>query len=310
MIVALAGGVGGAKLALGLNQVVPPSDLAIIVNTGDDVEMYGLHVSPDLDTVMYTLAGIANPRTGWGIDGDTFAALKALSRLGCETWFGLGDQDLATHILRTQMLRAGQPLTTITQSLAARLGVQTSLLPMCDERVGTVVQTPDGDLSFQDYFVRRRATDRVLSLRFDGIEHARPTHQVREALAKARLVVFGPSNPFLSIQPILSVPGFRELLNSSPAPKVAVSPIISGRAVRGPADRLLRDLGHDVSAFGVAKLYAGLADVFVIDERDVGELPRIEALGLRVMTTKTLMSTAEDKRQLAQTIICFALDEE
>jgi LPPG:FO 2-phospho-L-lactate transferase len=310
MIVAFAGGVGGAKLAFGLYQEVPLGELAVIVNTGDDLEMYGLHISPDLDTVMYSLAGIANHITGWGIEGDTFYALKALARYGEESWFGLGDQDLATHILRTKMLGEGQSLTAVTRSLAARLGVKASLLPMCDQRVATVVETPDGPLPFQDYFVRRGASDRVLGLRFEGVERAKPTPEVERALSTAELIVFAPSNPFLSIQPILAVPGLRGLLSKCPAPKVAVSPVIGGRAVRGPADRLLRDLGHEVSTFGVAKIYAGLVSCFVIDEVDRQEAPRIEALGLRVLVTKTLMNSAEDKKELARRTIRFALGKE
>jgi LPPG:FO 2-phospho-L-lactate transferase len=304
-VLALAGGVGGAKLAAGLEAVLPPGDLTVVVNTADDFDLWGLRVCPDLDTVMYTLAGIANPDTGWGIAGESFDTLGMLARYGEDTWFKLGDRDLATHILRTFRLRAGEPLTKITADLSAALGVKSAILPMCDEPVATVLETPDGPLEFQEYFVRRGQKDEVLGVELRGVEDARPSNAVLEALAGADLVIFCPSNPVVSIGPILAIPRMRKALASSSAPKIAVSPIVGGRALKGPADRMLGSLGHEVSAAGVARMYEGLVDGMVIDKVDEGERPDIEALGLRVLATDAIMRAAPERARLAREVLGF-----
>jgi LPPG:FO 2-phospho-L-lactate transferase len=306
MIVALAGGVGGAKLAQGLMRALPADELRVVVNTGDDFELFGLRICPDLDTVLYTLAGAANPETGWGIAGDTFSALEMLGRYGEDTWFRLGDRDFATHILRTQRLRAGLPLTQVTAELARALGIGAALLPMCDEVVSTLVETPAGVLGFQDYFVRRRQADDVRGVHLAGIEAARVPDGVRAACAEAEAIVFCPSNPIVSIGPILAVPGMRGLLQRARSPKVAVSPIVGGRALRGPADRMLAGLGHDVSALGVARLYEGLIQGMVIDRVDAGQRGAIEALGVTVLVTNIVMGGAEDRQRLAREVLAFA----
>ncbi len=302
-VVALAGGVGGAKLAQGLADVVPSADLTVIVNTADDFELYGLHISPDVDTVLYTLAGLANPATGWGIANDTRATLDAIARYGEEPWFLLGDQDFATHILRTHWLREGQSLTRVTGRLAAGLGVGPALLPMSDDRVATMVRTADGWLDFQDYFVARRHQDDVLDVRFDGIEAARPTAELMSAIESASLIVFCPSNPIVSIGPILAVPGIRDAITGSGAPVVAVSPIIGGQALKGPADRMLASRGVEVSALGVAQLYDGLIDGIVIDEQDASLTSAIEQLGLQVAVLQTIMGDKTDRARLAREIL-------
>jgi LPPG:FO 2-phospho-L-lactate transferase len=306
-VLALAGGVGGAKLAAGLEAALPPGDLSVVVNTADDFDLWGLRICPDLDTVMYTLAGIANLETGWGIKDESFDTLEMLTRYGEDTWFKLGDRDLATHILRTARLRAGERMTGITADLSAALGIGSAILPMCDEPVATVLDTPDGTLEFQEYFVRRRQRDEVLGMRLRGIDDARPTGAVLEALAGADLVVFCPSNPVVSIGPILAVPEMREALASSPAPKVAVSPIVGGRALKGPADRMLASLGHEVSAAGVARMYEGLVSGMVIDEVDEGERGGIEALGMRVLATAAVMRDEPDRERLAREVLGFGV---
>src|SRR5918997_2964558 len=251
-VCALAGGVGGAKLAAGLQEALPPGDVTVVVNTADDFDLWALRICPDLDTVMYTLAGISNPETGWGLAGESFEALKMLDCYGEDTWFMLGDRDLATHVLRTPRLRAGETLTAVTDALSGSLGVRSVVLPMCDEDVSTVLKTPAGLLEFQDYFVRRGQRDEVLGVGLRGIEEARPTEAVLAAVAAADVVVFCPSNPVVSVGPILALPGMRDALVASSAPKVAVSPIVGGKALKGPADRMLASLGHEVSATGVA----------------------------------------------------------
>jgi len=306
MIVALAGGVGGAKLADGLHQELPPGELTVIVNTADDFVLHGLHISPDLDTVMYTLAGLANPATGWGLRDDTFNALGMLAGYGAPDWFGLGDRDLATHILRTAMLREGATLTQVTHRLAESLGIHCALLPMCDEPVRTLVQTPDGELPFQEYFVRRQAQDRVLGLRFNGIEHATTSDAVRAVAARATAIVICPSNPFVSVAPILQVPGLRDALLSTRTPIIAVSPIIAGQAVKGPAARMLESLGMPVSVVGVAKTYADLHVTLVIDETDRDLAEQVAAFGVRPVVAPILMRTPEDRRTLARLVIALA----
>jgi LPPG:FO 2-phospho-L-lactate transferase len=304
-VCALAGGVGGAKLAAGLQDVLQPGELTVVVNTADDFELWGLRICPDLDTVMYTLAGIANPETGWGVKGESFGALAMLARYGEETWFKLGDRDLATHVLRTARLRAGEALTGITTNLSAALGVRNSILPMCDEPVATVLKTPDGPLEFQEYFVRRGQRDEVLGVELHGIEDARPTDAVSRALGAADLVVLCPSNPLVSIGPILAVPGMQKALTASRAPKIAVSPLVGGRALKGPADRMLDSLGYEVSATGVARIYKGLVDGMVVDGIDVGERAGIEALGMQVLTTDAVMRDAGDRARLAMEVLQF-----
>ena len=304
-VLALAGGVGGAKLAAGLEAALPPGDLSVVVNTADDFDLWGLRICPDLDTIMYTLAGIANPETGWGVEDESFATLGMLARYGEDTWFKLGDRDLATHVLRTAKLRSGEPLTRITADLSGALGVESAMLPMCDEPVATVLDTPDGPLEFQEYFVRRRQRDEVLGMRLRGVAEARPTEAVLGALGGADLVVLCPSNPVVSIGPILAVPGMREALTSSSVPRVAVSPIVGGRALKGPADRMLASLGHEVSAAGVARMYEGLVDGIVIDRVDKGESSRIEALGMRVLATAAIMRDQSDRTRLAREVLEF-----
>ncbi len=307
MIVALAGGVGGAKLADGLYRSVAPDELTIVVNTGDDFDLYGLRISPDADTVLYTLAGLANPDTGWGIAGDTFTTLEMLRRYGEDTWFLLGDHDFATHIQRTRWLREGQTPTQVAAALVAALGIRARLLPMCDTPVATWVRTPNGELAFQDYFVRRHHSDDVLGIRFDGIEDARPSALVRDAITQADAIVFCPSNPIVSVGPILAIPGMRDLLRTARAPRVAISPIIGGQALRGPADRMLAGLGDEVSAFGVARLYADLLDGMVIDRADAALAERIsDELRLRVLVTDTIMRDQADRQRLAQETLRFA----
>ena len=298
-VCALAGGVGGAKLAAGLQDVLPAGDLSVVVNTADDFDLWGLHICPDLDTVMYTLAGIANPETGWGIAGESFETLNMLRRYGEDTWFKLGDRDLATHTLRTHRLRSGDSLTEVTAALAGSLDVESVVLPMSDDPVSTVLDTPEGRLEFQEYFVRRGQRDEVLGVEFRGIEDARVSGEVLAAISGAEAIVLCPSNPVVSVGPILGLPGMKEALASSSAPKVAVSPIVGGRALKGPADKMLLSLGHEVSATGVAGMYAGLVDGMVVDTVDRDERDGIEALGMRVLVTGAVMRDAEDRARLA-----------
>ncbi|MBX6771059.1 MAG: 2-phospho-L-lactate transferase [Chloroflexi bacterium] len=305
MIVALAGGVGGAKLADGLYRALPAHQLTVIVNTADDLDLFGLRICPDLDTVMYTLAGIANPLTGWGIRDDSFAALEMLGRYGRPTWFRLGDRDLATHVARTERLQAGVPLTAVTAELVAALGIRATLLPMSDAPVATRVQTPAGTLDFQDYFVRRHQAETVTGVVFDGIERARPPAAALRALEEAEAIIICPSNPIVSIGPILAVPGLRDAVARHPGPRVAVSPIVAGRALRGPADRMLESLGHEVSAYGVAALYQGLIDGMVIDEADAALARRIEGLGMQVLVAPTVMNDPDDRTALAVRVLAF-----
>ena len=305
-MLALAGGVGGAKLALGLSKVLPPSRLIVVVNTGDDEEFYGLHVSPDLDTVMYTLAGVYNRETGWGLEGDTRVTLGALSALGEDTWFGLGDRDLATHLRRTAMLRRGYTLSEVTASLCRALGVTHVVAPMCDGAVRTKVLTKMGELAFQEYFVKHRCEPAVEGLRFDGDGETEPSPAFREALRTAGALVFCPSNPFLSVAPVLAVSGVRPAIERFTGTRIAVSPIVGGKALRGPAAKMLAELGHDVSALGVARSYRKLCDVFVVDEADRDLAPEIEALGMDVVVTDTVMNDDADKVRLAEQVCRIA----
>jgi LPPG:FO 2-phospho-L-lactate transferase len=308
VIVVLAGGVGGAKMAQGLQAALPPGDLTVVVNTADDFELYGLCISPDLDTVMYTLAGIADPVNGWGVARDTRNTLDAIARYGEEPWFLLGDQDFATHILRTERLRAGRPLSVVTTELSGALGIRSRIVPMTDDRVATLVDTPQGTLEFQDYFVGRRQSDDVLGVRFAGIERAKAHPDALTAIREAEAVVIAPSNPIVSVAPILDTPGMREALDGTPAPVVAVSPIVGGRALKGPAAQMLATLGHEVSALGVARLYAGLIDGLVVDEVDRELVPAIELAGPRVLATTTVMGDEADRRRLAAEVLDFAAE--
>lgn len=305
MIVALAGGVGGAKLAEGLSLASAGDNLTVIVNTADDFDLFGLRICPDLDTVLYTLAGLANPATGWGIAGDTHNTLGAIGRLGRDLWFQLGDQDFATHILRTELLRSGHDLSQVVARFADALGVRSRLLPMSNDSVSTKVETPAGLLDFQDYFVARRQTDDVLAVQFAGADEARPLDSALAAIDTAEVVVICPSNPIVSTGPILAVPGYREAMKGTKAPVVAVSPIIGGKALKGPADRMLLTLGHEGSAAGVARLYGELIDGIVIDEADAPLMPGIEATGHKVLVTKTIMGGSDDRRRLAEEVLAF-----
>lgn len=305
-MVLLSGGGGGAKLAEGLAAVLPPGRLAIVGNTGDDLDWYGLRICPDLDTLLYTLVGEVDPNRGWGIRGDTFAVLAQLAVYGEDPWFRVGDRDLATSLLRTHWLRQGMRLTEVMQRLSRWLGVPHRVLPMTDDPVRTMVRTPEGELDFQTYFVRRGHRDPVLEIRFAGIEQARPTAEVLEALEKAETIVLGPSNPFVSIGPILAVPGVQEAIRRSPASKVAVSPLVAGRALKGPADAMMRSLGHRPDAVGVAALYRGLVEVFVLDAADAALAPEVERLGMRAVVAQTVMRTPEDRRSLARRLLELA----
>lgn len=306
MIVVLAGGVGGARMAHGLQQVLPPGHLTAVVNVADDFTHYGLHISPDLDTVMYTLGGIADPVNGWGVAGDTRQTLDAISRYGRNPWFLLGDQDFATHILRTERLRNGATLSEATVELTAALGIESAILPVTDDPVATLIQTHDGWLDFQDYFVGRRQADDVVGVRFEGIERAQAGSAVLQAITDAAVVVIAPSNPIVSVAPILQTPGVVEALSRRTAPVVAVSPIIGGKALKGPAANMLRTLGHDVSALGVARIYGTVIDGLVIDNADAALAPEIEALGHPVLATNAIMGDATDRARFADEVLEFA----
>ena len=307
-IVELAGGVGGAKLGEGLQAVVG-AQLTVVVNTADDTERHGLLVCADHDTVMYTLAGLENKEFGWGLAGDSWTVMSALERYGEEGWFRLGDHDLATHIVRTERLRRGDRLTDVCRHLQARLGVVATILPMTDEPVRTQVRTDDGWLDFQDYFVRLRQTPEVREVRFQGVADARPTVEVLAAIGDADVVVIAPSNPIVSVGPILAVPGMSEALAAAQtrgARIIAVSGIIGGRALKGPADRMLASLGHEPTALGVARGYAGLIDTFVLDDVDAALAPEVEALGIRAVVTDTIMTDDASRARLAATILAAA----
>jgi LPPG:FO 2-phospho-L-lactate transferase len=307
VIVALAGGVGGAKLVDGLACLLG-RNLSIVVNTGDDFEHLGLHISPDLDTVMYTLAGIANPATGWGVADESWSFLQQIARLGGPDWFRLGDRDLATHVLRTERLRCGERLTSITRDFCRELGVAPCILPMNDQPIRTIVETTEGPLPFQEYFVARRCAVPVRGFRFEGSAQAQMTAELRERLSDADLeaIIICPSNPYISVDPILSVPGLRQLIEGRPAPVVAVSPIIGDAAVKGPAAKMMRELGFDVSSKGIAEHYRGLVDGLVIDVTDAALKAAIEAMGMQVRVVPTLMRSPEDCRALGEVCVEFA----
>jgi LPPG:FO 2-phospho-L-lactate transferase len=301
-ITVLAGGVGAARFLDGLCRVVDPGDVSVVCNVGDDFEWHGLHVSPDIDTVIYTLAGLEG-ELGWGVRGDTHAALDELVALGEDPWFRIGDRDLATHVWRTERLRAGRPLSEATGDLARLRGLKLALLPVTDDPHPTVVITPDGPLDFQDYFVRGRASAEVVGVEFAGAASAKPAPGVLDALGSAGVVIVAPSNPFVSIEPILVVHGVSEALRDTSAPVVAVSPIVGGEAVKGPAAAMMRTLGHEVSALGVARLYAGLVNVFVLDGVDGALAPAVEELGMRAVVTDTMMTSPERRTALARAVL-------
>lgn len=305
-ILALAGGVGGAKLALGLSRILPPERLVIVVNTGDDEQFHGLHVSPDLDTMTYTLSGLYNPETGWGINGDTFETLGMLSRLGADTWFNLGSRDFAMHIRRTELLQQGMTLSQVTAQLTATLGIEHPIVPMSDHPVRTVVETDAGTLSMQEYFVKNRAEPRVRSIGYAGASDAAMSPGFAAALESASAIVICPSNPFLSVAPILAVPGVREAIAGHPGPRVAVSPIVGGDAVRGPAGKIMGELGSEISAVGVAREYREICDTLVLDEQDADLADAVRAEGIDAAVLPTIMRTDDDKVALARQVLALA----
>ena len=308
MIVALAGGVGGSRLAVGLAAVLSPRQLAIVVNTGDDFEHLGLTICPDLDTVMYTLAGVNNRASGWGRADESWNFMDALEAFGGETWFRLGDRDLATHVLRSLALRGGKSLSAATHMLAARLGIRHAIVPMCETPVRTRVRTARGELSFQDYFVRRKCVPRVRGFRFAGSRRASPPAALSKLMRprSVEALVICPSNPYVSIAPILAVRAIRSWLGRRDFPVVAVSPIIGGAAVKGPAARMMRQLGERPDALGVVRHYGGLVDGWVIDRRDTGLASPIEREGRRVLVTDTLMTNRTKSARLAAATLAFA----
>ncbi len=302
-IVAFAGGVGGAKLADGLYQALAPEDLTIVVNTGDDFEHLGLTICPDLDTVCYTLAGLANPETGWGRAGDTWKALEALAAVGGPDWFRLGDKDLGAHLERSRRLAAGDPLSAITRDFCVAWDIGCVVLPMSDQPVRTIVESDEGDLAFQEYFVRRRFEPVVRGFRFQGAEAAPPAPGVLDAIAEAELVVFCPSNPWVSIAPILAVPGMREALTEKAV--IAVSPIVGGAALKGPAAKIYQELGIEPSALAVAEHYRGLVQGCVIGNQDAAQAGAIEALGIMPLVTDSIMRDKAGRLRLAREVLDF-----
>ena len=308
-VVALAGGVGGAKLAHGLAAILAPGELTIVVNSADDEEFHGLLVCPDHDTVLYTLAGLADRARGWGLAGETWSAAEMLGRLGEPSWFALGDRDLGLHVHRTRRLREGMRLTEVNRGIQQSLGVATPILPMTDDPVRTMVRTPAGWLPFQDYFVRLHQEPDVLEVAFAGIDLARPTPEVAAVLAGAEAIVVCPSNPFVSVGPILAVPGMRELLASARGRGVrvaAVSPLVGGRALKGPADRMATSLGGEASATGIARLYAAFVDALLIDDADAAEAPAIAALGIEPVVGPTVMTDDASRAALAAAAVAAA----
>ncbi len=302
-IAALAGGVGGAKLVQGLADHLGPDRLTVIVNVGDDFDHLGLRICPDLDTVMYTLAGLANPVTGWGRADETWAFLETLEALGGPTWFRLGDRDLALHVERTRRLREGARLSQVVEQACLRLGVQHRILPASDDPIPTLVETAEGWLNFQEYFVARRCEPEVRGFRFSGAEQATPAPGVLEAIEAADSVVLCPSNPWVSLDPILAIPGLRDAIRARPV--VGVSPIVGGEAVKGPAAKMFRELGIRPTAAAAAAHYVGLLQLWIIDDQDDRHRKDIESLGLRVWVTNTLMPTYDDRRRLAAELLAW-----
>lgn len=305
-VLAFAGGVGGAKLADGLARSISADQLTIVVNTADDFSLYGLHISPDVDSVMYMLAGLANPDTGWGVAGDTWQNFEMLERYGAAPWFRLGDRDLATHLLRTQMLNDGATLSDVTRVLCKRLRVGALVLPMSDDPVRTLVDTDQGPLHFQEYFVKLRWQPVVNNLTYDGSAEAEPAPTMLRRIETADTIIICPSNPYLSIDPIFSLRGVRDVLLNATAPIIAVSPIVAGEAVKGPAAKLMRELGKEPSAVEVARHYADFVNGFVLDAQDAALRPQIEAMGIGVWVTDTIMKNADDRARLGCEVISFA----
>ena len=307
-ILALSGGIGGAKLALGLTHAMPPEKLMIIGNIGDDFVHLGLNISPDLDTLMYTLSGKSDSDKGWGLANESWTVMQALEKMGGETWFKLGDMDLATHLERTHQLRAGVSLTEITSYFCQQFGIEARIIPVSNDRVHTIVETPDGDMTFQDYFVKERCKPTVSGLSFQGADKALPNPELIETLQNQSLqaVVICPSNPFLSIDPILAVRGVREELRACSAPVIAVSPIVGGNAVKGPTKKNLRELGHPVSATAIANYYRDFIDGFIVDIQDEATAPEIQKLDIAVKVSNTMMTDLTTKIELAQTVLNFS----
>jgi LPPG:FO 2-phospho-L-lactate transferase len=304
-ITALAGGVGASKLLLGLHDVMDPRDLTVIVNTGDDITLHGLKISPDLDIVTYTLAGIVDEAKGWGYRGETFHALKRLGVFGRINWFNLGDRDLATHIHRSAMLAEGKSLSDAAEAIRLALGVKAHILPMCDQPVPTMIDTVEGELHFQEYLVKRRAEPVTRRIRFDAADKARPARGVLEAIRDADRILVCPSNPLISIGPILAVPGIREALRARKDGVISVCPIVGGKSLKGPSDKMLAELGHEPSALGVAKLYADITGTFVIDPADKTQAELIRKLGMKVEVVPTVMKTRTQKRNLARSLLAL-----
>jgi LPPG:FO 2-phospho-L-lactate transferase len=302
-ITALAGGIGAAKFLLGLTVLVKPEDVTVITNTGDDIKLHALHISPDIDTVTYTLAGAVNPDTGWGVSGDTFHCLEWLSRYDGPQWFNLGDRDLATHLYRTEGLASGLTLSEVTERIRRSLGVASRILPMSNEYTPTWIVSDEGPMHLQEYFVRRRCEPIVKEIEYRNVATSKPAPGAVESITSADIVVICPSNPFISIGPILAVPGIRDAVLSTEALVVAVTPIVGGRAIKGPAAKMMSELGHEVSAASVARLYQELVDVFILDSTDSGLELEIGGLGLKVMTANTIMNTLADKQRVARVVL-------
>jgi len=305
-ITCLAGGVGAARFLDGLSRVYPPDRITVIVNTGDDLEYLGAYISPDIDILTYTLAGIVDEEKGWGIRGDTYRCMEQLERYSAETWFRVGDRDFATHLLRTAFLQQGFNLSEVTEKIRSALGVKVRILPMSNDRVATKIKTSAGLLEFQEYFVKRKFSDKVEDVTYEGANHAVPPEAVLSSLKTSEAIILCPSNPILSIGPILAIPGIREALGRARGKIVGISPIVGGKALKGPLDRVMADLGLEVSPYGVAKLYQGVLDGFVIDEVDKHLSPRIQRLGMKVVATRTVMNEPEVRVRLAEETVKLA----
>ncbi len=305
-VTCLAGGVGAARFLSGLTRVIPPEKITVVVNTGDDLEYLGAYISPDIDIVTYTLAGIVDSEKGWGIKDDTFNCMNQLDRYSAETWFRIGDRDFGTHLLRTAYLQQGFSLSEVTDKIRNLLGIKVKILPMSNERVATRIKTPAGILDFQEYFVKRKFSDKVIDVTYEGATTASPTEAVLTTLKKSDVIILCPSNPILSIGPMLAIPKIREALGRSNGRIVGISPIVGGKAIKGPLDRLMESLGLEVSPLGVAQLYKGFLEGFVIDDADKSSRARIERLGMKVATTNTIMDSDEAKTRLATDTIALA----
>jgi LPPG:FO 2-phospho-L-lactate transferase len=305
MITVLTGGTGGAKLVDGLRRVVPQRDLTIIVNTGDDFEWWGLNISPDIDSVTYVLADLLSKERGWGVQDDTFLCLERMKSMGEPAWFQIGDRDLALHLIRTRLIREGKTLAEASAEISRKLGIEATILPMTNDSVATVIETPAGEISFQEYFVKRHYQDEVKSVRFAGAERARPAARVREAILSAGMVLIAPSNPVTSIGPILAVPGIRDALRETSAPIAAVSPIVGGGAVSGPAGALMAACGVPVSLAGLARAYEDFLDVLIADSRDEQQTCELTTPALRVHWTNVVMKNDSDRMRLAKSVLGF-----